>query len=152
VGGLANARAMHDLCHDHDISGLGRCMPESGSPRRGSPWRGSQRHSPDRHRGDRTFFLDDVTQPRSRWRRRTITVPTGPGIGFTVDEAAIKRLTVEEKVFAQVGRGPSAKCKLKSAKWQSGTTPQATLAVGALGAPGGRLLRAVSVTAGAHAD
>jgi len=103
VGGLAQARRIHDLCRERGVPvwcggllevGVGRAHNVAIASLPGYTLPG------DVSASDRYFERDVVEPPFRLNADGTIDVPQGPGIGVTVDRAWIDRLTVRREVFS----------------------------------------------------
>jgi O-succinylbenzoate synthase len=102
VGGLYQARRIHDLCQQHDMpvwcgglleSGIGRAhnvaicsLPNFRLPA-------------DLSASSRYYTQDIVVPPWKLNSDGTITVPTEPGIGVEVDEELLETFTVKKQTF-----------------------------------------------------
>lgn len=100
VGGLATARAIHDLCHKHGIPvwcggmfelGIGRAFNLAISSLPGFTLPG------DTCPTETTFDCDIITNPLTIDKDGCMPVPTGPGSGVEPDEDMIASLT-ERKI------------------------------------------------------
>jgi o-succinylbenzoate synthase len=97
VGGLSEAVAIHDLCHKQGIpvwcggmleTGVGRASNLALASLPGFTLPG------DISASDR-YYAEDITQERFTLNPgSTIDVPAGPGLGVTLDPAAVARYTV----------------------------------------------------------
>jgi O-succinylbenzoate synthase len=97
VGGLSVGRAIHDLCRARGVpvwcggmleTGIGRAanLALAGLPGFTLPG--------DLSASARYFPADIITEPFVlNAADSTMTVPTGPGLGVTVDEAELRRVT-----------------------------------------------------------
>lgn len=83
VGGVLAAKAVHDVCVDHDVpvwcggmleTGIGRATNLAVAALRGFTLPGDTS-------GSRRYFLDDITEPFELRSDGTMDVPSGPGIG-----------------------------------------------------------------------
>ncbi len=102
VGGLYQARRIHDICQQHDVpvwcgglleSGIGRAhnvaicaLPNFRLPA-------------DLSASSRYYTRDIVLPPWELNADGTITVPTKPGIGVDVDEDLLEKVTVRKQTF-----------------------------------------------------
>jgi O-succinylbenzoate synthase len=102
VGGLAQARRMHDVCRELEApvwcgglleTGIGRAHNVAIASLPGYSLPG------DVSASDRYFERDVVDPPFRLNLDGTIAVPTGPGIGVAVDEEYIAHLTVRRETF-----------------------------------------------------
>jgi O-succinylbenzoate synthase len=103
VGGLSQAVEIHDLCQHNGIpvwcggmleTGIGRASNLAIASLPGFTLPG------DISASDR-YYTRDVTHERFTLNAdSTITVPNGPGLGVTVDEAAVKEFAFGEVVVA----------------------------------------------------
>jgi len=99
VGGLSQGIAIHDLCHAQNIpvwcggmleTGIGRASNLALASLPGFILPG------DISASDR-YYQRDITNERFVLNDdSTITVPTEPGLGVTIDEAALKEFTLSE--------------------------------------------------------
>ena len=97
VGGLSEAVAIHDLCHAQGVpvwcggmleTGVGRASNLALASLPGFTLPG------DISASDR-YYAEDITQERFTLNPdSTIDVPAGPGLGVTLDPAAVDRYTV----------------------------------------------------------
>ena len=97
VGGHTGARDVHDVCRAHDVpvwcggmleSGIGRAHNIAMSTLPGFTLPGDVSASS-------RYWAEDVIEPEVEVSSRgTITVPTSPGLGFSVKRDLINRLTV----------------------------------------------------------
>jgi O-succinylbenzoate synthase len=97
VGGLSQAIAIHDLCRAQDVpvwcggmleTGVGRAANLALASLPGFTLPG------DISASDR-YYAQDITQERFTLNPdSTITVPTAPGLGVTVDTESLERFTV----------------------------------------------------------
>ena len=97
VGGLSQAVAIHDLCYGQGVpvwcggmleTGVGRASNLALATLPGFSLPG------DISASDR-YYVQDITEERFTLNPdSTITVPTGPGLGVTIDWAAVKRFEV----------------------------------------------------------
>ncbi len=104
VGGLQNARAIHDLCQQHNIPvwcggmielGVGRAhnIAIASLPNFSIPGDTSASH--------RSFAEDIVSPPVDFSRPGFIRVPTNPGIGYTVQPDALDKFTTTKQAFTR---------------------------------------------------
>lgn len=99
VGGLSQAVAIHDLCRTQGIpvwcggmleTGIGRASNLAVASLPGFTLPG------DISASDR-YYVDDITQERFRLNPgSSIDVPSTPGLGVTVDPAALKKFSLAE--------------------------------------------------------
>ncbi len=99
VGGLSEAVAIHDLCYTADIPVWCGGMLETGIGRAANLALASLPNfllPGDISATDR-YYAQDITHERFTLNAdSTITVPTTPGLGVTIDESAVKKFTVRE--------------------------------------------------------
>lgn len=101
VGGLQNAKEIHDICGEAEIPVWGGTMPELGIG-------GAQtlhlatlpnfRYPTDVESSLR-WFVDDIVDPLIRAEKGAIRVAEGAGNGYTLRRKSIQRYMVAEKVF-----------------------------------------------------
>ena len=110
VGGLAQARRIHDLCRERGVPvwcggllevGVGRAHNVAIASLPGFTLPG------DVSASDRYFERDVVEPPFCLNSDGTMAVPQGPGIGVEVDRAFLDEVTVRREVFARKGDGRS---------------------------------------------
>ncbi len=99
VGGLSQAIAIHNLCRAQDVpvwcggmleTGVGRAANLALASLPGFTLPG------DISATDR-YYAQDITQERFTLNAdSTISVPTGPGLGITIDPAALERFTLAQ--------------------------------------------------------
>jgi O-succinylbenzoate synthase len=103
VGGLAQARCIHDLCRERGVPvwcggllevGVGRAHNVAIASLPGYTLPG------DVSASDRYFERDVIIPPFSLNRDGTIDVPQDPGIGVEVDRAFVDEVTIRREVFA----------------------------------------------------
>jgi O-succinylbenzoate synthase len=102
VGGLGPARAIHDLCHQHQVACWVGSMPELGI---------GQAHGlhlatlanckyPSDLEPSSRWFVDDYVVPTIELAGPGIFVlPVRPGLGFHVDPASVRRYQVRHEEF-----------------------------------------------------
>ncbi len=103
VGGLEQARRIHDLCRERGVPvwcggllevGVGRAHNVAIASLPGYTLPG------DVSASDRYFERDIIEPPFQLNTDGTITVPEGPGIGVEIDRAFLDRVTVRREMFA----------------------------------------------------
>lgn len=102
VGGLAQARAIHDVCAVHQIPVWCGGMLELGVGRAHNIALASLPNfsiAGDTSASHRSFAEDIVTPAVDFCRPGFLAVPTGPGIGYKIDPAALEKFTVTRKDF-----------------------------------------------------
>lgn len=102
VGGISQAVAIHDLCYARGVpvwcggmleTGIGRASNLALASLPGFQLPG------DISASDR-YYLEDITHERFTLNPgSTITVPTAPGLGVTIDPAALQRATLDRLVL-----------------------------------------------------
>ncbi len=102
VGGLTNARMMHDICKSHKMpvwcgglleTGIGRAHNVAVASLPGFTM-------PNDISASNRYFDQDIVEPEFTLNPDgTITVPTGPGIGVNVLEDRLEEFTFERKHF-----------------------------------------------------
>jgi len=97
VGGLGHAMAIHNLCQERDIPVWCGGMLETGVGRASNLALASLPNFKlpgDISASDR-YYVQDITEERFTLNSdSTIDVPTGPGLGVTVDKKALKGFTL----------------------------------------------------------
>ena len=108
VGGLVQARRIHDLCLERGVPvwcggllevGIGRAHNVAIASLPGYTLPG------DISASDRYFERDVVDPPFTLNHDGTMTVPTGPGIGVEVDLDFLEHVTVRRETFTPAGAG-----------------------------------------------
>jgi O-succinylbenzoate synthase len=101
VGGLARAKAMHDLCADSAIEAWAGTMPELGIGAAQTLHMATLPHFgyPTDVQSSARHFLDDVIDPLITDRDGKITIPAGSGNCYEPARSVIDRYRVAERVF-----------------------------------------------------
>jgi O-succinylbenzoate synthase len=95
VGGLLNAKRIHDYCHERGVPvwcggmhefGVGRAANLAISSLPGYSLPGDVS-------GSDKYYHEDIVQPPIRATNGAIPVPEGPGLGYGVDEERVARAT-----------------------------------------------------------
>jgi o-succinylbenzoate synthase len=104
VGGLTNARMMHDICKSHKMpvwcgglleTGIGRAHNVAVASLPGFTM-------PNDISASNRYFEEDIVEPEFTLNHDgTINVPTGPGIGVKVLEDRFEEFTFEKKRFKE---------------------------------------------------
>lgn len=101
VGGLSEARRIHDYCRDHGVdvwcggmleAGVGRAHNIALTTLGGFTLPGDTA-------GSSRYWEKDIITPEVIAENGVIRVPEKPGIGYEIDERALKQFTVDEHVF-----------------------------------------------------
>lgn len=101
VGGLTEAKRIHDYCYERGIevwcggmleAGVGRAHNIALTTLAGFTLPGDTA-------GSSRYWEKDIITPEVKVENGIIHVPSGPGIGYDIDEEALEAFTVEEKVF-----------------------------------------------------
>ena len=103
VSGLYEARLIHDLCLERGVpvwcggmleTGIGRAanVAIAGLPGFSLPG--------DISASNRYYVQDVIAEPFTLNPDGTLTVPTGPGLGVTVDRAALDKVTLRKESYA----------------------------------------------------
>ena len=101
VGGLTEAKKIHDLCQLHNIPVWCGGMLESGIGRAHNIAMTSLPNFtlPGDTAASSNYWHADIINPEVTVDNGIITVPDGVGIGYEPDRNKIKALTLEEKVY-----------------------------------------------------
>jgi O-succinylbenzoate synthase len=95
VGGLLNAKRIHDYCHEQGVPvwcggmhefGVGRAANLAISSLPGYSLPGDVS-------GSDKYYHEDIVEPPIRATNGAIPVPSGPGLGYAVDEERVARAT-----------------------------------------------------------
>ncbi|GAA0594584.1 o-succinylbenzoate synthase [Virgibacillus siamensis] len=101
VGGLSEAKRIHDFCRDHGILVWCGGMLEAGVGRAHNIALTtlSQFALPGDTAGSSRYWEQDIIAPEVTVENGRITVPKTAGIGYDINEDALNRFTVEEETF-----------------------------------------------------
>jgi len=102
VGGLVEARAIHDVCRARGIPVWCGGMLETGIGRAHNVALASLpnfRLPGDLSASDRYYARDVIDPPFALNPDGTLSVPSGPGIGVSVDEELLDRLTLSHETI-----------------------------------------------------
>ena len=103
VGGYLEARRIHDLCAEHSIPVWMGGMLETGIGRAGNVAMAAMANFTlpgDTSASDRYYHQDIVTEPFVLHDGR-LKVPSGPGLGVTVDENRLREVTTAVEMVRQ---------------------------------------------------
>lgn len=102
VGGIAEARRIHDFCRERAMpvwmggmyeTGIGRAANVAVASLPGFTLPG------DISASDKYFFEDIIEQPFRLNQDSTLSVPQGPGLGVAVNHAVLDRVTLQKERF-----------------------------------------------------
>jgi len=113
VGGYLEARRIHDLCASQSIPVWMGGMLETGIGRAGNVAMAAMSNFTlpgDTSASDRYYHRDIITEPFVLHDGR-LRVPTGPGLGVTVDEERLREVTTSTMELR------------REMQWSSATTP-----------------------------
>ena len=101
VGGLSSARAIHDLCVEHEMPVWCGGMLESGVGRAHNVALASLPGFtlPGDISASRRYWTEDIVTPEFVLDGGTVSVPSGPGIGVDVREDLLAEWTVRQADF-----------------------------------------------------
>jgi O-succinylbenzoate synthase len=102
VGGFIDALRIIETCASHGIPVWMGTMPELGIGAAQALILASHpacRFPTDVEPSAR-WYVDDLLAPVLQLERGHLHVPSGPGLGFSVDERALERHTVDRRIFA----------------------------------------------------
>ena len=101
VGGLQNAKRMHDLCADSGVPVWAGTMPELGIGGIQTAHLAtlSNFKFPTDVESSKRWFVDDIIDPLIEVHDGMITLPRGSGNGCRVDDRKVRKYTVREKSF-----------------------------------------------------
>jgi O-succinylbenzoate synthase len=101
VGGLKNAKEVHDLCAEHRIPVWGGTMPELGIGGAQTVHLATLDNFlfPTDVQSSRRWFVDDIINPLLEVQNGLITLPEGVGTGYTVDSRKVQQYKVREESF-----------------------------------------------------
>jgi O-succinylbenzoate synthase len=112
VGGLTSARRIHDVCHEARVPVWCGGMLEMGIGRAHNVHLASLRNFSlpgDVSASERYFATEIIGEPFTVRPDGTMLVPTGPGIGVTVLEKAIRKIAERSKEYRAAARPRAAK-------------------------------------------
>lgn len=101
VGGLKNAKKIHDICEEAKIPVWGGTMPELGIG-------GAQTIHlatlpnftfPTDVESSRRWFVDDIVDPLIEVKNGMIEIPSGVGNCYRLNETVVKKYKIREEVF-----------------------------------------------------
>jgi len=101
VGGLLNAKRMHDLCAQAGIPVWGGTMPElgvGGAQTVHLATLGNFRYPTDVEASHR-WFVEDIIDPLIEVHNGMITLPDGIGNGYSLNQQVMRRYKVREQFF-----------------------------------------------------
>jgi O-succinylbenzoate synthase len=101
VGGLQNAKAVHDLCSEHGIPVWGGTMPELGIGGAQTVHLATLGNFlfPTDVESSRRWFVDDIINPLLEVQNGMITIPEGIGNGYNVDCRKVQQYKVRGESF-----------------------------------------------------
>ncbi len=101
VGGLSSAKAIHDLCVEHEMPVLCGGMLESGVGRAHNVALASLPGFtlPGDISASRRYWSEDIVTPEFTLSGGTVTVPSGPGIGVDLRQDLLDAWTVKQLEF-----------------------------------------------------
>ncbi|WP_171046365.1 o-succinylbenzoate synthase [Lentibacillus cibarius] len=101
VGGLTEAKRIHDLCRQHGVDVWCGGMLEAGVGRAHNIALTTlpQFVLPGDTAGSSLYWKKDIIKPEVTVVNGVITVPDKPGIGYDIDDEALESFTVDEEVF-----------------------------------------------------
>jgi len=111
VGGYLEARRIHDLCASHSMPVWMGGMLETGIGRAGNVAMAGMSNFTlpgDTSASDRYYHRDIITEPFVLHEGR-LRVPTGPGLGVTVDEERLREVTTSKMEMRGETRSTSAR-------------------------------------------
>lgn len=101
VGGLQNARKMHDVCQESGIPVWGGTMPELGIGGVQTVHFATMKNFafPTDVESSKRWFVDDIIDPLLEVRDGMITLPAGSGNGYKIDGRKVQRYKIREESF-----------------------------------------------------
>lgn len=101
VGGLQNARKMHDLCQDSGIPVWGGTMPELGIGGAQTVHLATMKNFgfPTDVESSKRWFVDDIIEPLLEVREGMITLPSGSGNAYRIDSRKVRKYKIREESF-----------------------------------------------------
>lgn len=101
VGGLTEAKRIHDYCKANDIDMWCGGMLEAGVGRAQNVALTSlsQFTLPGDTAGSANYWYEDIIHPEVVVKDGQIQVPEGPGIGYEINEAAVEKYQISESIY-----------------------------------------------------
>lgn len=101
VGGITEAKRIHDYCHKKGIPVWCGGMLEAGVGRAHNIALTAlpQFTLPGDTAGSSHYWKEDIIKPEVTVKNGVIQVPDGPGIGYVIDEDAIRKFRIDLKTF-----------------------------------------------------
>jgi o-succinylbenzoate synthase len=101
LGGLLNAKNVHDLCAEHGIPVWGGTMPELGIGGAQTVHLATLSNFlfPTDVESSKRWFVDDIISPLLQVQNGLITLPEGIGNGYVVDSRKVQQYKVREESF-----------------------------------------------------
>ncbi len=101
VGGLTEAKRIHDLCAKHEMEVWCGGMLESGIGRAHAIALSTLANFtlPGDTAGSTHYWEEDIITPEITVKNGYISISKEPGIGYEINHSAIERYTVKEKVY-----------------------------------------------------
>jgi len=101
VGGLQNAKKVHDLCAAHEIPVWGGTMPELGIGGVQTVHLATLSNFlfPTDVESSGRWFVDDIINPLLEVQNGLITLPEGIGNGYNVDSRKVQQYKVRGESF-----------------------------------------------------
>ncbi len=101
VGGLSEAKRIHDYCREHSIDVWCGGMLEAGVGRAQNIALTTlpQFVLPGDTAGSALYWKKDIIKPEVTAANGIIAVPDKPGIGYEIDDEALESFTVSEETF-----------------------------------------------------
>ncbi|HJH10712.1 MAG TPA: o-succinylbenzoate synthase [Metalysinibacillus jejuensis] len=101
VGGLTEARKIHDYCYEKNIPIWCGGMLEAGIGRAHNVALTSlpQFTLPGDNSGSAHYWAQDIITPEVEMKDGKITVPTTPGIGYHINKEALAKYTISTKTY-----------------------------------------------------
>jgi O-succinylbenzoate synthase len=102
VSGFTASRRIHDLCQVHDIPVWCGGMLETGIGRAGNVALASLPNFtlPGDISASQRYYMEDIAEPLFVLNPdSTLTVPTAPGLGVTVNEQTLSKFTERKEIF-----------------------------------------------------
>jgi O-succinylbenzoate synthase len=101
VGGLQNAKKIHDLCGEFGIPVWGGTMPELGIGGAQTVHLSTLQNFtfPTDVESSKRWFVDDIIDPLIEVSDGIITLPEGSGNGYRLDNRKVRQFAVREETF-----------------------------------------------------
>ncbi len=101
VGGLTEAKRIHDICKENNIKVWCGGMLEAGIGRAHAVALSTLSNFvlPGDTAGSSHYWVEDIIVPEVEVKEGHINIPNEPGIGYQINDSALERYTVKQKLY-----------------------------------------------------